>query len=263
MQPFEAAEANLRAAMRCYARCTPLGEVREHPGLVLTSSGVNFSVFNSAMLTAPVKTPQELELRIATAKVYFRQRGLQWSFWVCVELLDSQTRRYLPDLFRRANLRMVAEPPGLVAEELAAPVRPLPDLDILPILDSRTRCDFALLSNQVFRLPMPIASAIYAPESTWNGPMTGYIGYLYGDPVSILATVVSDGVIGIYSVGTVGAYQRHGFAERLVRHAIEDQAPRNGSCRSALQSTEAGLRLYRKLGYRQATQFAIFVDESR
>jgi ribosomal protein S18 acetylase RimI-like enzyme len=261
--PFYPVEANLRAAMRAYAGCTPLGEARDHPGIALVSSGVNFSVFNSAMLTYPVASPADLHQRLEIARVYFEQRRLDWSFWVCHDLLDSQSRRSLSESMRKRGHRQVAEPPGLYAPGLAPSRRPPALLEFRQVLEQQQRDDFIAVSRAVFSLPPVIAREIYGPAGTWSREMTGYIAYRDKQPVSIVACVVAAGVIGIYSLGTLPIYQRRGYGETLLRHALNSSYLRNGSSRTILQSTEAGLRLYQNLGYKPVTRFSVFVHESR
>jgi ribosomal protein S18 acetylase RimI-like enzyme len=261
--PFHPVEANLRAAMRAYAGCTPLGEAREHPGIALVSSGVNFSVFNSAMLTYSVESPADLDQRLEIARVYFEQRRLDWSFWVCHDLLDPHSRRILYDSMRRKGHRQVAEPPGLHAPGLVPPRRPPSPLEFRQVLEQQQRDDFIAVSRAVFSLPPVIAREIYGPRGTWSREMTGYIAYKDKQPVSIVACVVAAGVIGIYSLGTLPMHQRRGYGETLLRHALDSNFIRNGSSRTILQSTEAGLPLYQNLGYKSVTKFSVFVHEAR
>lgn len=259
MQPFEVVETNLRAAMRCYSGCSSRGEIRDHSGVTLVSSGVNFSVFNSAMLTSPVSGPKTLERQIEIARVFFEQRGLDWSFWLCLDLLDAVSRRDFSRIFRDRRLRLVAEPPGLIAQSICRPVRRLPVLDILEVCDEATRQDFVDLSASVFHLPLATASAIYGPAGAWESGMRGFVGYFCDEPVTILTTVETDACVGVYSVGTSPYHQRRGYAETLLRYSLQQSVDKQ----TILQSTDAGLRLYLRLGYRPVTKFAVYVSENR
>jgi hypothetical protein len=80
-------EANLRESMRAYSVVTPAGESREYPGVVIASSGLDFSVFNSLMLTAHVETDAELERRLTAGAVHFGARGIGWTAWLCDDLI--------------------------------------------------------------------------------------------------------------------------------------------------------------------------------
>ena len=67
MPAYATVERNLREAMQCYAFCSAQGEVREAEGVVIASSGIDYSVFNSAMFTSPVDSLTDLQARISNA----------------------------------------------------------------------------------------------------------------------------------------------------------------------------------------------------
>ena len=83
---YRPVEANLRAAMRCYARVSPQGEARDYPGLSVAWSGLDTAVFNSALLNQPASV-EELQRLLAMAEVHFRQRKVGWTFWLCNDML--------------------------------------------------------------------------------------------------------------------------------------------------------------------------------
>ena len=126
------------------------------------------------------------------------------------------------------------------------------------MLDDRTRFDFADVASVVFALPFVISEKIYTPESTWAGKMTGYVGYVSKSAVSIVTTVVAGGVVGIYSLATRPQDQRHGYAETLMRHALEE----SGVEKTILQTTRAGIGLYKRMGYRPVTSFTVYLIDS-
>jgi predicted acetyltransferase len=73
--------------------------------------------------------------------------------------------------------------------------------------------------------------------------------------VTSAATLSTDAAVGVYAVGTPPTHRRKGFAEAIVRQALAEAA---GAGRSVLESSEAGLLLYRRLGYRTVTRYAVF-----
>jgi ribosomal protein S18 acetylase RimI-like enzyme len=85
-----------------------------------------------------------------------------------------------------------------------------------------------------------------------------YVGYHKGEPVSTAATVIGAGAIGVYNVGTLPGYQRRGFGEAIMRHALEEARREHGISRTILQSSPQGLRLYQRMGYRTVTKVAVY-----
>lgn len=253
-------EQNLRAAMRCYARVSARGEARDYPGLTVTSCGLDCAVFNSAMLSCPSRDPDFGRL-VALAQVHFRQRGLGWTFWLCDDLLPQTQRKRIPTLFRELRMDCIAQPPGMYADRLSAPVRPAARLDIQQVADKTTRTDFAHLSSIIFSLGFQTSRHVYGAAELWDDSMTGWVGYCDGAPVSLIAVVIAAGVVGVYSVGTLPAFQGRGFAETMMRHALSWARGATGIESSVLQSTTQGLRLYRRLGYHVVTQFGVYLKE--
>ena len=52
-----------------------------------------------------------------------------------------------------------------------------------------------------------------------------------------------------------------GFGEATMRHALRDAQRASGLEKTVLQSTQAGLKLYERMGYRKTAQFSIYLSE--
>ena len=260
--PYLSVDENLRAAMACYSRSTPRGETRNYPGIALASSGVNFSVFNSVMLTGIVEDLTCLKRLLAVAALHFRERQLAWSSWICDDMLSGQAAARAAQALSELNMQLVAEAPGMIADQLAPPLREPAALDCLPVNDAPTRKAFCDIASIVFALPLRVSHSIYGEAAIWSGPMTGWVGYHEGRAVSIAATVAAAGSIGLYSIATLPNHQGKGYAETLIRQALAKARETTGLERTVLQTTRAGLNLYLRLGYRVVTRFRVHTKES-
>ncbi len=253
---FEAMEENLRATMAVFGRARPDGQSRQLPGVAATSSAVQFAMFNSAMLTTPVATPAELDERIEYATAYFSELGLPWSFWVCQGWIAGPARSKVGAVFERRQMRLVVELPGMETASVSPPSRPLPELEFRAVCDAPSRADFAYLMSAAFGIPMAIAREIYESERTWECGLTGWLAYRDSAPISSAATMVTSSTLGVYAIGTLPPHRGRGYAEAVMRHAM-DQAGGPFE-RTLLQSSEAGYALYRRMGYRTSTRYAVF-----
>ncbi len=258
MRAFEVVEANLRATLGVFALAKPQGEAQELPGLALVCSAVDYSMFNTASLTTPVADEADLRQRLYTAHRWFEARGLPWSLWLCTDWLPAQMFSRAEPLATSCGLELVSTLPGMEAGSLRPPVRPLPELDIERVSDRRTRNAFTHIMCSAFGVPFHPASAIYDSESTWSGPLAGYVASRGGQVVSTAATMVHAGVIGVYAVGTPPAHQRRGYAEAVMRHAVGEAGRRCGFVHTILQSSAAGFRLYERMGYRTVSRYLVF-----
>ena len=257
MSVFLTIDENLRTAMRFFGHATGSGEVHELDGAVALYSGLDYGVFNIALLTRPVT--DDLETRLAAIARFFRERTLRWSVWMCEDMLDPASRRRERQTLANFGMRAISNPPGMMAERLLPPVRPLPVIECLPVSDAKTRRAFAELTSVSFDIPYMIANAVYSRPEAWNGDYQGFVGLVDGRVVAIAAMVAASGVIGVYSLATQPQYRRHGYGEAVLRAAAGQTSERTGITRMCLQSTEAGYNLYKTMGFRDSTRYVVYL----
>ena len=255
---FHSVEENLRHSFRIFAKCRHSGEVRESGGVTIASAGVSFQMFNAAFLSEPVVNEAQMESRIATARVHFNARGLAWAYWICEDWLDSKVRRRSDEILRKHRLYLAAEMPGMAAERLPAPSRALPRMEMRQVSDTQSEKAFCDIGAICFNVPSAWFREIFEDPKVWKSGFVGYVGYLNGEPVSTAATVIAAGVVGVYNVATVPLYQRRGYGEAMMRHALDQAREQSGIERTVLQSTPQGLDLYRRMGYSVITNLLVY-----
>lgn len=248
---------NLRESFRILAGGREHGEVRELPGISIASAGVVFQMFNAAFLSAPVKADAELTQRILMASLHFEARGLEWAYWVCEDWLEERVRRRSRKVFDKHGLRHSVDLPGMVAERLLPPVRPLPRLTVQRVCNAATRDAFCSIGSTCFNVPISWFREVFEPAGVWER-FAGYVGYAGGEAVSSAAVVFAEGMAGVYNVATVPGHQHRGYGEAIVRHALEEARKEHGVERTILQSTRAGYALYERMGYKTITNVAVY-----
>ncbi|HLH38725.1 MAG TPA: GNAT family N-acetyltransferase [Bryobacteraceae bacterium] len=260
MSDFLTIDGNLRAAMRFFGEASGSGEVRELDGSIAIFSGLDYGVFNIALLTSPARGGQ-LQPRLEDVAKFFRERTLRWSFWLCDDLLDPAAARRERQTFLNYGMRVISHPPGMLAEALAPPARQLPEIECRPVCDAQSRAAFAELTSISFDIPYMIARAVYTREQAWRGDYRGFVGVTQGQVVATVAMVAAGDAIGVYSLATVPAFRRRGYGEALLRAAALEMTARTGLRRLVLQSTEAGYSLYRRMGFRDVTKFTVYLTK--
>jgi len=70
-----------------------------------------------------------------------------------------------------------------------------------------------------------------------------------------------DGYRYVALVATDPPYQRRGFSEAAVRHALEVAAYQHGDLPSFLHATEAGRPVYARMGYTPVSTHTAFMDK--
>ena len=128
------------------------------------------------------------------------------------------------------------------------------------VQDPQTRLHFCRIISDVFGVPYQISAEVYGDRSFWEGSYIAWVGYRNGKPIVTVATDSSSGVIGVYSVATVPKHRGKGFGEAITRHGVEQAARSTGLQRSILQSTPAGLTLYKQMGYQRLGLFSVFIS---
>jgi ribosomal protein S18 acetylase RimI-like enzyme len=259
---FATVARNLRHAMTSYARSSDRGGVDEVPGLVLVNSGVPYAVFNAALLTESFPgDAAAIERSVRLADEHYARLRLPWSCWACEDFFDDALRTRAGQVFGDLGMRLVAEHQGMIAGPMSAADRSLPEMEMRRVGAEATRRDFVRLASEVFFVPGRVAARVYGAERFWLGHMIGWVGYVNNRPISIAATASDSGSVGVYSVGTLSAWRGRGYAERITRHAVESARQATGLSHSILQSTPAGMPLYRRLGFRPASRFAVYVSD--
>ncbi len=261
MDEAQAVEANMVEFFRHFARARKGGEVTELEGVSIASCGIDFYMFNAAFFSSPVAPAgNELERRIDTAARHFASRDCRWAFWAAESKLEACTLHQVRSAFRGQSLHPAFRHPGMACDALAPlqPARPLPNLEFRPVAGRPSRLAFSHVNAVAFHLPFHWCAELYDVDEIWNRDFTGCLGCVDGEPVCTAATLVASGAVGLYSVATLPGHERKGYGEAITRHAVERARASSGFTRLILQATDAGLALYRRLGYRTVTHFGIY-----
>ena len=77
-------------------------------------------------------------------------------------------------------------------------------------------------------------------------------------PVSVASAVVNDGIIFLALVTTPAGAKHKGYAEVVVRHALQAVKEAIGLSRTVLHATDAGLPIYRRVGYHETCRIRAY-----
>jgi ribosomal protein S18 acetylase RimI-like enzyme len=254
---FQLVADNLRESFRAIASSRTAGELRELHGVSIASAGVTFQMFNTAFLSGPVASEAELKQRILQPIVHFDARGQEWAYWVCEDWIDPAARRHSRRLFERHGMRLATQLPGMIADRILPPVKPLPEIDVRRVGDLATWDAFCAIGSVCFHVPLTWFREVFDNHAVWDR-FISFVGYVDDQPVSTTSIVSGAGVIGVYNVATLPGSQRRGFGEAVMRHAMAAVRKECGAERVILQSTPAGLGLYERMGFRQVARVAVY-----
>lgn len=255
-----AMERNLAAVFDLLIRTMPGAESYEGDDVCWTLTQVAFAVFNSiiaAKLDARAATAE-----IEAAKARAERNGVPVLWWVtsgdtpadlAMRLTDAEFA-YAATLPGMSLDLRDAPPAGAAADDEGVELRVVSDER-----DARTWCDVFAAG---FGFPKTIGDEFLALTSvSARDPDAAYRSYLLawrGEPVATASAMLTGDVAGIYNVATLPHARRRGFGGMLTAHAARDARARGASL-AVLQSSEAGLRVYRALGFRERCSFEQFI----
>ena len=254
---FQLVADNLRESFRVVAASRASGELKELHGVSIASAGVIFQMFNTAFLSGPVANETELKQRIRLPVAHFNQRGQEWAYWVCEDWIEQPARKRSRRWFEHYGLRLSTELPGMIADRILPPERPLPHIDVRRVRGAATWDAFCEIGSVCFHVPITWFREVFDNASVWDGFMS-YVGYVDDEPVSTTSIVSGAGVIGVYNVATLPGSRRRGFGEAVMRQALDEVRRELGVERVILQSTPAGLALYERMGFRTVARVSVY-----
>lgn len=89
-----------------------------------------------------------------------------------------------------------------------------------------------------------------------------YLGELDHEPATTGLGVTIESYVAIFNIATPPAYRRRGFAAALTARAVKDGFE-NGATWSWLQSSEAGYRVYERLGFRTVARWPRWLQDAK
>ena len=243
------ADANYFESMRLIARYAPEGEIVEHDGLAILSSGLPVAALNMALVTRTLAAPGPL---IAEAAAYFNARHLRFILRVR-EGVDPRFENEAESL----GFPYSDSVPNLALEDIAVRGSFAEGLEIRLAATPAALQDHATVCAAAFGMPMYVASALVPPAILEVPGVEIYVGYRGGSAVASAALILSHGVAGIFNVGALSAVRRQGIGEAMTWHAVRRGAAQ-GALFANLQASEMGRPIYERMGFRLTANYRTF-----
>lgn len=256
-----AMERNLAAVFDALIRTMPGAESYAGDDLCWTLTHVAFAVFNSiigARLDVRAATAQ-----IEAAKARAERNGVPVLWWIA----SGDTPPDLPQRLTDEGFAYAATLPGMSLDLRGAPkggaaAGDVADVELRVVSDERDARAWCDVFAAGFGFPKTIGDEFLplANHSARN-PDAAYRNYLLAwraEPVATASAMLTGDVAGIYNVATLPHARRRGFGGMLTAHVARDAADRGASL-AVLQSSQAGLNVYRALGFRDRGNFEQFI----
>ena len=234
------------------ARYLPEAASLDIGGVAVRWLNVRWPSMNACIVHTPVLDRDDLDHRIATASGFAADRDRKWVLVTCNELLPAGLT---------PSLRGVSGGFGMIAERVRPPSKQEPRLEYRVVSDAESKREVADLNALVWGLPAEWGREILEPYGTFGKDAFGTLAYLDGRLVSCAVTFLIDGRLHLGWVATHPVYRRRGFGEAAIRESLRTAEAVSGFARATLRSTEAGKRLYERMGFRTAAVFRYWIME--
>ena len=251
------ADLHFAESHREHARFTDSFAVIEEPGFLLASAGTRSPVvpFNVAMRVGPHGgDPVEL---LDRARSFFsaRQRGfsVQTRAHLDGDLIAACERSGFPCVTGRA--------PGMVLTERSRQVPLRADVRCHVIGEADAE-DFLRVASEAYEtagLPAGVTRKFFSQTRRWLAPHCRvHVLYEADEPVACGMVLHSHGIAGIHWVGTLPRMRGRGHAATLMA-AMDNRAFDEGARALVLQASVMGESVYRRMGWREITEYPSFV----
>jgi GNAT superfamily N-acetyltransferase len=224
---------------------------RDWPGAITrTVDGYTLSYSGDTQLTGAnhlwPRAPDAITaLALREATVFFAPLRAAWSV-IVTDTYMPQAMNWLAeyDYYPRWHS------PLMVLDGPPQPVRANPTARVVPVTTREQLEDYAWVMSEVFMTGVGVNRRIARPDHLDDPAITHYLIYEGNEPVCCATATISNGVGGVWNVGTRRRFQRRGYATTIMLALLADLRGR-GVTASALMASPSGQPIYERLGYRQ------------
>ena len=235
------------------ARQATSGSIRELDGLQAAWVNSMLLINNGTWLTAPVLGQADLRTRLDAAIRDAEPHKLPWVLYLLESNLAGMGVEAIAaelGLHRMGGLRVMT---GDVAQ-FRPPVRPLPIADFRRVAPRSQDAWRALdLNTRAYGMPLEITQSVVDSGAYFSDVSRdfGFIALDGDKPVSTATVIELGGWLYVAAVATDPEFRQRGFAEAVMRHALQAASRELGISRTALDASLMGTPLYEQMGYQR------------
>ena len=249
-------EANLAEGFAAMARAYG-GMALDEPDLLWCATGFRAAGWNR--VTRANFTPESADERIEWVKAQARKLDAPFRW----DVGPSMRPEGLGDQLLRHGLTYEEDEPamGVALAELPDEL-PLPeDVTIERIGDPKTLEVWARVACAGFEMPAfvadPLVAAVARDDLSENAERHYYLARLGGEPVATSSLALAAGVAGVFAVATIETARRRGVGASITLAPL--LAARNrGYAVGALQASEMGYPVYKKIGFSEQFRYHVY-----
>jgi ribosomal protein S18 acetylase RimI-like enzyme len=250
-----AVRANLCDFFRYLGRNNPAGYF-ENETFSRWQSSVPHPWFNG-VLASKFPTPKD-DAFIKETIQYFLQRKTSVFTWWLAPHLDSADWE---DMLIKHGFGFSDDTPGMAVDlqTLNESIQKVDGFEIRVVQDDASLRTWAQVFTSGYGLPKDWESIVVESwgKMGFDLPIRNYIGYLNNQPVATSCLFLGGGAAGIYSVSTLPDVRGKGIGAAITLLPLQE-AREMGYRIGVLQSSDMGINVYKRLGFKHVCQLEHF-----
>ena len=250
--------AQFRGAWRVFCQACPDYRMLAVDGLDMIFSGLPIGFFNVGIVTGDDVARDQLEASCRRASEWAAPTGLPWLFVVTHEALSPEVDA--DEVLDGCGFTPILPLTGMRTAHVAAPVRGVTDLD-LSIAQDRHACEAVFdINAAAYAASLDACKPVFGEPAFWRNHVLA-VGQIDGQFVASTAVLMVDGYRYVAMVATIPDFQKRGYAEAVMRHALDQASARFGVVPTMLHATEAGRPIYERMGYETIASHTAYIEK--
>ena len=231
--------SQFQQAWRLLCRACPDHKITADDGLEMIFSGLPVAFFNIGIVTGQNVSRAQLEDLCRRSSDWASESGLPWLFVVTHDALSPGT--HANEVLDGGGMVPILPLTGMRAQQVA-PSGCIPtDLE-LSVAHDRSACEAVFdINAAAYAADLDACKPIFGERSFWDDHVLS-LGRVDGSFVASTAVLMVDGYRYVAMVATLPERQRRGYADAVMRHALDTASAKFGDRPTMLHATEAGRR---------------------
>ena len=243
------------AVWRQFAESFPNADIKTRDGLAIGSPDVPLTMYNNIFLVRKIEDAKTVTARVHEATSFACTKRQAGVVTVCHELLRDQARFDVDAIFERDGYIPAIPLTGMAGNILPLAAPGHPNLRIERAEDNGLTV--TEINCLAYRFALETGRASLLRTSFWQDAFP-YVAFSGDRAVATATVIVQRECLYLALVATVPEAQGKGYAQAVVRHALQGAHEATGLTRTILHATQAGYSLYDGLGYRATAHFTCY-----
>jgi GNAT superfamily N-acetyltransferase len=239
-----------RSCLDCFAAIAshaPTGFVDERDGLRAAVASVPISVFNQVAVAGDPVSAGAVEEALDVWGERCRNLGV---------LVRRGTDDGIVDTLRARGMVRTDAFPGMVAPQVSGHHRP-GGLDVDRWYGNDAYDTHVDLVARAFGIPPELVGSFTTPALLDDPRVAVSVGVVNGEPVTTALGVMTGDAVCLFNVATPPEARGRGYGAAISAHAVQE-GERRGARVATLQSSAAGLPVYRRLGFETVVEYEVW-----